>query len=681
MPKKDFTSFDISIVVHELKSAILNSRVNNVYQIAEKTLLFKLHKADAPPKQLIMDAGKRCHLTFYELEKPQTPPAFCMALRKYLRGAWLISVEQHEFERIILFSFRNRTTTLRLILELFGDGNIILTDESGMILHALVFKRMRDRAILRNEVYKFPPSTGKNPFKITKEDLSGMLITFGNTEVVKALARLLGIGGVYAEEILLRANIDKTKPCAILSAAEIDAIFDCLQGLLSALSNFIIEPNIVLAEDNSFIDVTPLRLKRYEPFRIQRYNSFNEALDEFYVRTVATEKATSSVELDSLKREADKLKHVIAEQEQALRDTQNKMEHDKKIGELIYKHAADLQVLLNNFSSAKSSGKDWNAIAEEVSAAKKHGKKPEALIESFDMNKFAVNLCIENLRFSLNLRKTLFENAAEFFERAKKAKQKISGALAAAEETRQKLAKVEEKIREAETLRQTKPAEMLKQLTKSRIKEKPWYYKFRWFISSDGFLVVGGKDAVSNEILIKKYATAADLVFHAELTGASFVIVKTEGKQPPEQTIREAAEFAAAFSRAWREELVAADIYWVRPEQLSKSGPSGEYVPHGAFFVVGKRNWLHNVPLRMAVGVIDDGEVRFVGGAVDAVKPKAKVYVVIIPGDVTGKELLSQVLRALIAKLPKELREKMGKVSIEQIREFVPYAKGRIIVT
>ena len=123
------------------------------------------------------------------------------------------------------------------------------------------------------------------------------------------------------------------------------------------------------------------------------------------------------------------------------------------------------------------------------------------------------------------------------------------------------------------------------------------------------------------------------------------------------------------------------DVYWVKPEQLGKSGPSGEFVPHGAFAVSGKRNWMRGVPLHMAVGVVEDGaEMRFIGGPADAVKAKTKVYVVFGPGDLAGKDLLKQVLRSLTLKLPKEQREKMGKVSIESIREFVPYTKARITV-
>jgi hypothetical protein len=218
----------------------------------------------------------------------------------------------------------------------------------------------------------------------------------------------------------------------------------------------------------------------------------------------------------------------------------------------------------------------------------------------------------------------------------------------------------------------------MKRMAQLKMKNKEWFEKFRWFKSSDDFLVVAGKDSVSNEFLIKKHATQEDVVFHAEITGAPFVVVKSDGKEISEQTLREAGEFAAAYSRAWREGTGSADVYWVKQDQLSKSGPSGEYVPHGAFAVHGKRNWTRSVPLRLAIGVILNGETIFVGGPVEAVKNRTNVYVTIVPGDITGKELLKRILGVAASKLPKEQREKVGKASIESIRDMVPYTKATL---
>jgi predicted ribosome quality control (RQC) complex YloA/Tae2 family protein len=674
LTKKEFSSFDVAVSVNELKEAIFHSRVNNIYQFNAKTLILKLHKTDKPPLRLVMGAGERIHLTTYALKPPRIPPAFCMALRKHLRGAWVDTIEQHEFERIVIIHFNTKEGAMNLILELFGEGNIILTSEEGAILQALVFKRMRDRNILRNEVFQFPPSIGKNPFKVSQEELEKTLKDLGETEVVRAIARFLGVGGFYSEEILLRANIEKTKRCSDLNSAEVRVIFESLQSLLSAISSFKTEPRIILAEDGSFLDVTPFSLKRYESLRSNTYKSFNEALDEFYLKATATESAIASIEADKLRQEAERLKRVIAEQNQALREDETKVEKNRRIGDLIYAHAGEFQPLLDKFAKAKREGKNWTSIISEISAS-----KAQSLVESFNLRNLTVNVCVNDLRFSLNLRRTLFENAAEYYERGKKAKQKSTGASAALEQSIRKLGEIEQSIKEAEALKTVKPNEVMEDFVKRKVKRKEWYEKFRWFTSSDGFLVVAGKDAVSNEVLVKKYTGDDDAVFHANIAGAPFVVVKAEGKPLSEQVLNEAAVFAAAFSRAWREGAGSADVYWVKSSQLSKSGPSGEYVAHGAFAVTGKRNWMRNVPLKLTVGIIDGQKTRFVGGALEAVKAKTSAYVTLVPGDTMGKEFLKHILQALTLKLPKERREKIEKGSIEQIREFVPFTKGGLI--
>jgi predicted ribosome quality control (RQC) complex YloA/Tae2 family protein len=678
--KKDFSSFDIAAVIKELKATLAESRVNNIYQLDEKTVVFKLHKTDKPPIRLVLEAGRRMHVTSYAEENPSEPPAFCMALRKYLRNAWVAGIDQYEFERIVTVGFRTKTGVLKLVVELFGEGNIILTNEQNVIIQALAFKKMRDRDILHNVVLALPPSSGKNPFKVTHSELEETLKNAGENEVVRHIARFLGVGGVYAEEILLRGNVDKTKHCNALLAEEVKGIFEALQTLLHAVSGGNLEACIVLGEEGDFVDVVPIKLKRYEGCKLQVYDSFNQALDEFYLRVITAEKAFASVEVDKLKKEAERLRRMVGEQEKSIREDEAKAERDKLVGDAIYAHFNELQTFQEQLLKANSQGHNWDAIITAVMATKKTGKTPAAFVESFDGKNMALNLGIDSFHFSFNLRDSLFDNANRYYEHGKRAKEKSQGALSALGDSKRKLGKIERELAEAEQLKSLKPAEMMEALSKRKVEleNKEWYEKFRWFTSSDGFLVVAGKDTVSNEVLIKKYTLQEDVVFHAEITGSPFVVVKAEGQPISEQALREAGEFAASFSRGWRENLGTADVYWVKVDQLAKSGPSGESVPHGAFFVVGKRNWYRNTPLRVAVGIVVGEETSFVGGPLEAVKAKTKAYLVLVPGDSIGKELLKQILKSLMLKLSKEQREKAGKTSIEQVREFVPYTKGTI---
>jgi len=678
--KKEFTSFDVAAVVRELRETVLDSRVSNVYQLNAKTLIFKLHKADQPAFFVILEAGRRLHLTSYLVEKPVLPPAFCMALRKYLRNSILTNVLQYEFERVVIFHFKIKTEVVNLVLELFGEGNIILVDDEGKIQQALSYKHMRDRNILRNEPFLFAPPSGKNPMKVDKQEFCKCLKASGDVEVVRALARTFGIGGIYAEEALLKARVEKNRNCKALADAEIGAIFDGLQSLLYQVMKDSLEPHIVLDNAGNFLDVIPIKLKRYDDFKLKAYGSFNEALDEFYTGITEIEKAKADMEVDVLKSEAERLKRVVESQRKVLAEAEAKTKQEKRVGDLIYAHSNELQALLDRFQTSKQKGETWNSIASKVLIEKQAGLKPSTFFESLDSNTLTLNVLIDGFKFSLNLRKTLFENATEFYEKSKRIKQKAEGAKAALEDSQRKLLEIQAKISETEKIEHIKPSQVIEEFAKHKVRRKEWFEKFRWFTSSDGFLVLGGKDAVTNEILVKKHTEPSDIVFHSDIVGAPFVVIKTERKEPSEQVLREAAEFAASHSRGWRENFGSIDTYWVRPEQLSKTGPSGEYVPHGAFFVNGKRNWMRNVPLKIAVGAIikENEKVIFIGGPVDAVKARTNIYTVIAPGEESGKEFLKHVLKVLAQKASKEQREIILKASIEEIREFIPYSKGRL---
>ncbi len=200
------------------------------------------------------------------------------------------------------------------------------------------------------------------------------------------------------------------------------------------------------------------------------------------------------------------------------------------------------------------------------------------------------------MKIVLDLKKTPEQNAAEYYEKAKKAKKKLQGAHKAIEATKIKL----------QTLITKKQSD--EQQKKSVLKkEKKWYEKFRWFTSSEGFLIVGGRDATSNEILIKKHTEPADEVFHTDMSGSPFFVIKTEGKLPGEITLHETAVATASFSRAWKMGLSVLEVFNVKPEQVSKKTKAGEYMGKGSFMIYGKKN-LMNAEIKLAIGT-NNGQV------------------------------------------------------------------------
>ena len=136
-----------------------------------------------------------------------------------------------------------------------------------------------------------------------------------------------------------------------------------------------------------------------------------------------------------------------------------------------------------------------------------------------------------------------------------------------------------------------------------RPKQK-WFEKFRWFISSDNFLIVGGRDAATNELLVKKHMSDHDLFFHTEIRGAPVCIIQNpENLTIPETTIMETAIFGVSYSSAWRQGLGNTEIYYVYPNQISKTPNAGEYLTKGSFIVEGKKNFVPKPYLEIAIGV------------------------------------------------------------------------------
>ncbi len=666
--REGISSFDLAVIVRELSSFIKGTRINKIYQINRKILLLKLRVPKGDSLQLLIEAGKRIHITSYDFEKPKKPPVFCMALRKYLENGIIENIVQYDFERIAEINVRRGGQNYRLIIEFFEDGNIILVDSENKILQALTYRRMRDRNILRGEDFKYPPQRGKDPRRLSLEEFY-KIRDFGQMEVVRALTRFLGVGGFYAEEILLRGGVDKNKPCSSLSDEELKNIFDNISHLILQVESEKYKPCIFIDENGELIDVAPFPLKRYADFSSLEIESFNKALDEYYARITVKKRAELTEK--TVEREVSKLKRILEKQEKSLKELKSKAEVYQQIGNTIYSHLYDLDFLINRIMREKKEGRDWSEISGTLLKERDAAITPSKYFVSINPKTLMLQVSVDGNTFDLNLKMSAQENAAEYYRKAKKAKDKIEGIKKAIEQTMKKI----EKAR-LEALKRIEVAS--KPLPLKRRKE--WYEKFRWFFSSEGFLIIGGRDATTNEIIIKKYTEPHDLVFHADILGSPFVVVKTHGKPPAERTIREAAQFTASYSRAWKEGLRAIDVYWVKPEQVKKTPPSGQYLPKGSFMIYGTKNYIKNVPLEIAIGVMKENDgFKVIGGPTEAIANHTNLYVRIAPGKESSGRLAKYIRNKIASMASAEEREVILRIPIEDFQAFIPSGRGSIV--
>ncbi|WP_457741624.1 ribosome rescue protein RqcH [Thermococcus sp.] len=644
--KEEMSSVDIRYVVRELQW-LIGSRVDKVYHDGDE-IRIKLRTKEGRA-DLILQAGKRFHLTSYVKEAPKQPSSFTMLLRKHLSGGFIDAIEQHQFDRIVKIRIGDYT----LIGELFRRGNIVLVDSENRIVAALRYEEYKDRAIKPKAEYKFPPAR-ENPLEVSFERFLELMRENEELELVRALARKLNMGGLYAEEISIRAGFEKTTPVKELSDDDLKKVYEAMMGTFNDEPR----PNIVFKDGNMY-DVVPIELKVYGGLEKRYFKTFSEALDEYFGRlTIEKAKIERTKKLESKKRG---LLATLKKQEEMMKGFKRAMRENQEIGDLIYANYAMVEKLLEEFKKATEK-LGWEEFKKRIEEGKKAGNKVALMVKAIDPKEKAVTIELEGKKVKLYLNRSIGENAELYYEKAKKFKHKYEGALKAYEDTKRKLDEVEKLIEE----------EIKKELNVKKIerRKKKWFEKFRWFVSSEGFLVLAGKDASTNEVLVKKHMSENDLYCHADVYGAPHVVIK-DGQNAGERTIFEACQFAVSMSRAWSQGLYGADAYWAYPNQVTKQAPSGEYLGKGAFMVYGKRNWLRGLPLKLAVGVINyEGEDYVVCAPVEAIKAHAKRYIIIRPGRLKKGELVKKI-RSILEKWGYKVRE-------EDLNAILPPGGGEI---
>ena len=632
---KSMSNVDIYTVSDELNNLLSGARVDKSFQPTNDIVVMRFHVPGTGRVDLVMQCGSRIHTTQYPLENPTTPPSFPMLLRKRIKGAHVESITQHNFDRVIKIRVK-KDKYYTIIVELFDKGNIILLDDENNIIQPLKRKQLSERDISSKREYVFPKERGINPIEVTKEELSE-LFKNADSDAVRTLA-MNGLGSLYAEEIIQRANntveIDKNTPTSQLSDEQIAEIHNSMQELFDNLKDGSIKPQIVKKDSKE--DVVPLDLIKYDDFEKTFYNDFNEACDEFYSKKVNS--TIKNVKEAAWNKKVKKFEKRLNLQKETLDNFEKTIKESKHKGEVIYSNYPTIENIINVVNNAWSNDYSFKEIGKILKKAKKDGMVEAQIYESID-KMGVLTLNISDTSFNINPKLTIPENAEIYYEKAKKAKRKTKGALIAIENTKKQL----------EDIKSKKDIAMENvSVPKKRIKKNlKWYEKHRWFISSDNTLVVGGRDANSNELIVKKYLDPNDIYLHADIHGASSVSIKLNGEELNENIIKESGEFAASFSSAWSMGFTTQDVYWVHPDQVTKTPESGEFLKKGSFVIRGHRNYIRSARVRLGIGIVDYEGKRIMAGPVDALEAHCDNFVVLKPGFTKKEAIAKKILHKI----------------------------------
>ena len=524
-----FDGFFLHHMVEELRSELVNGRIQKINQPFEQELVLQI-RSNRQSHRLLLSAHPvfgRIQLTQTTFENPAQPSTFIMVLRKYLQGALIESIEQVENDRIVEITVSNKNEIgdhiqATLIIEIMGKhSNILLVDKSSHkileVIKHVGFSQNSYRTLLPGSTYIAPPSTESlNPFTIKDEKLFEILQT--QETRAKNLQNLFqGLGRDTANEL---ENI-------------------LVSEKLSTFRNFFNQETQPCLTETSFSPV-PFANQVGEPF-----TSLSDLLDTYYKDKAERDhvKQQASELIRRVENELQKNRHKLKKQEKELLATDNAEEFRQK-GEL-----------LTTFLHQVPNDQD------------------QVILDNYYTN--------QPITIALDKALTPNQNAQRYFKRYQKLKEAVKYLTDLIEETKatilylesvetvlnqaglEEIAEIREELIQTGFIRR-------RQREKIQKRKKPEQY-----LASDGKTIIYvGRNNLQNEELTFKMARKEELWFHAKDIPGSHVII-SGNLDPSDEVKTDAAELAAYFSQGRLSNLVQVDMIEVKKLNKPTGGKPG----------------------------------------------------------------------------------------------------------
>uniref|UniRef100_A0A665WAM0 Ribosome quality control complex subunit NEMF n=1 Tax=Echeneis naucrates TaxID=173247 RepID=A0A665WAM0_ECHNA len=648
--KTRFTTVDIRAVIAEINANYIGMRVNNVYDIDNKTYLIRLQKPDSKAV-LLIESGTRIHSTDFEWPKNMMPSGFAMKCRKHLKTRRLTQVKQLGIDRIVDIQFGSDEAAYHLIIELYDRGNIILADHEYTILNLLRFRtaEAEDVKIAVRERYPIESARPPEPL-ISLERLNEVLSKAQNGEQIK---RVLNPHLPYGATLIEHSLIEVGLPGSIKVDSQVDAIapkileaMQIAETYMEKTENFsgkgyIIQksekkPSLTAGKPSeellTYDEFHPFLFTQHSKSPYLEFDTFDKAVDEFFSKM-----ESQKIDMKALQQEKQalkKLENVKKDHVQRLEALHQAQEVDRIKGELVEMNLPIVERALQVVRSALANQVDWTEIGIIVKEAQAAGDPVACAIKELKLQTNHITMLLKNLYINEeDEEEEQKEDVAE--EKGKKTKNKDKGhnkksqrnkpmlvdvdlGLSAyanakkyydykrsAEKKEQKTIEAADKaMRSAEKKTQQTLKEVQTVTTIQKARKVYWFEKFLWFISSENYLVIAGRDQQQNEMIVKRYLRAGDIYVHADLHGATSCVIKNPSGDPiPPRTLTETGTMAVCYSAAWDAKIITS-AWWVHHHQVSKTAPTGEYLTTGSFMIRGKKNFLPPSYLIMGFGFL-----------------------------------------------------------------------------
>ena len=533
-------SFDgifTNAITMELKAMLENGRISKIYQPYKNELIFQI-RAKGKNHKLLLSAHPsyaRLHLTEGTYDNPSEPPMFCMLLRKHLEGSIIENITQVGIDRLIVFTIKSRNeigdiSYKQLIVEIMGrHSNIILIDkDKQMIFDSIKHVSLavnRHRTILPGHPYISPPEQDKtNPLTVDHETFSKQIDYNAGKLSEQIVNKFAGVSPLLANEAVYRAGLAnrKTLPDAFIS-------------LMDQVKYGQFQPQIIRKGNKEIFYVLTLSHLEGES---QHFSSISELLDRYYY---------GKAERDRVKQQGNDLERFIV----------NELSKNKK-------KIKKLEATLNDAEKADKYQLRGELITANLYAITR-GQTQVEVINYYDENN-------QTMIIDLNPQKSPSENAQSYFLKYQKAKKSVAIVKDQIEKTKEEIIYFDSLFQQIESASPKDLQEIRVELIeegylrgrqkKGQKKNKPQKPVIEQYQANDGTEILVGKNNNQNEYLTNRLAARDDVWLHTKDIPGSHVVIRS--KNPSQETLLEAANLAAYFSKAKKSSSVPVDFTLIR---------------------------------------------------------------------------------------------------------------------
>uniref|UniRef100_A0A671T5J8 NFACT RNA-binding domain-containing protein n=1 Tax=Sinocyclocheilus anshuiensis TaxID=1608454 RepID=A0A671T5J8_9TELE len=533
-----------------------------------------------------------------------------------------------------------------------NNGNIILTDHEFTILNLLRFRTAEAEDVdVKIAVRERYPVENMTTAHVSLLRLTEILSEAQSEEQVKrVLNPHLPYGGSLIEHCLMAVGLPGL--CKVDISPKILEALQMAEDYMEKTANFSgrgyivqksekkpsMSPDEAEEELLTYEEFHPFLFCQHEKSRSVEFESFNKAVDEFFSKMESQKLDVKALQQE--KHALKKLDNVRRDHEQRLQALHQAQEVDRLKGELVEMNLHIVDRALQVVRSALANQVDWAEIGQIVKEAQAAGDPVACAIKELKLQSNHITMLLKNPYAGSEDREAEDTDARKTVEaleaqKGKKGKNKDKGQKGKVEkdkpvlvdvdlnlsayanakkyyDSKRNAAKKEQKTVEAaqkafksaekKTKQTLKEVQTVTSIQKAR--KVYWFEKFLWFVSSENYLIIAGRDQQQNEMIVKRYLRAGDVYVHADLHGATSCVIKNpSGEAVPPRTLTEAGTMAVCYSAAWDAKVVTS-AWWVHHHQVSKTAPTGEYLTTGSFMIRGKKNFLPPSYLIMGFGFL-----------------------------------------------------------------------------